>query len=56
MERTANVYPGVAFVDDVHDILQLHVAHKWNVMSHETHQHIRLVTLVLEETSSSLQF
>ena len=56
MERTANVYPCVAFVDDVHDVLKLHVAHKWNVMSHETHQHVRLVTLVLEEACPRLQF
>lgn len=56
MERTANVYPCVAFVDDVHDVLKLHVAHKWNVMSHKTHQHVRLVTLVLEEACPRLQF
>lgn len=56
MERTVNVYPSMAFVDDVHDVLKSHVAHKGNVMSHETHQHVRLVTLVLEEACPRLQF
>lgn len=46
----------MVFVDDVQDTLNLHVTHRWNVISHEAQQHVRLVTLVLEETSSSLQF
>ena len=55
-ERTFYVNPCMAFMDDVQDALNLHVTHRWNAISHEAQQHVRLVTLVLEETSSSLQF